>query len=255
MRTGGTRICWGPPQWSRSRRSGATRDSQRRRGPARWPQWSRSRRSGATNAPTMVCMVVSQPQWSRSRRSGATTLPAWRQAHLRRLNGAAPEGAERQAGRAGHNRQAGGTASMEPLPKERSDATWKRVREAELSSLNGAAPEGAERHAVPARFELVRGEASMEPLPKERSDRGDQRGPHRVLDRASMEPLPKERSDLQRAAERLDVADLVASMEPLPKERSDGNVDDLMAIAGWPQWSRSRRSGATALEPGWHPQP
>ena len=87
-------------------------------------------------------------------------------------------------------------ASMEPLPKERSDDV------------------GQDAGRVAWR-------ASMEPLPKERSD-GE--FSFRPVDgvRASMEPLPKERSDAPRTR-CLRPVPLTASMEPLPKERSDGS--------------------------------
>ncbi len=61
--------------------------------------------------------------------------------------------------------------------------------------------------------------ASMEPLPKERSDEDDE-GNLFVSRRASMEPLPKERSD-------------------------DGDRFSSLPSLSRPQWSRSRRSGAT----------
>ncbi len=59
-----------------------------------------------------------------------------------------------------------------------------------------------------------------------------------------MEPLPKERSDSVRFLE-APVMDS-ASMEPLPKERSDvAAVLAALRCLDRPQWSRSRRSGAT----------
>ena len=144
---------------------------------------------------TGASMSERRPQWSRSRRSGATV-------HV-----LVPD-------------QAVTRASMEPLPKERSDGTSLLSDPAHSSRcLNGAAPEGAERRAGSlADLPVVR--ASMEPLPKERSDAPDGSTPDRRRRAASMEPLPKERSDdcgheRGRGAER-------ASMEPLPKERSDG---------------------------------
>ncbi len=65
----------------------------------------------------------------------------------------------------------------------------------------------------------------MEPLPKERSDLGDDGPAARAVPVAAMEPLPKERSDLWFSA---------------------GRNRDLPI---WPQWSRSRRSGATPPHP------
>ena len=107
------------------------------------PQWSRSRRSGATTEVEGVRNAVEWPQWSRSRRSGATPISLSVTIGGRRsLNGAAPEGAERP-GRSELARPAICRASMEPLPKERSDEGDDGRTPAEC--LNGAAPEGAER--------------------------------------------------------------------------------------------------------------
>ncbi len=134
------------------------------------------------------------PQWSRSRRSGATSRPEQPGLAHWCLNGAAPEGAERRPvpaariGRVGH-------ASMEPLPKERSDGSAPMWHGRRAWCLNGAAPEGAER-------------------------RGDRLA---LLER------------------------VVASMEPLPKERSDRGLTEMEVSAMGPQWSRSRRSGATPI--------
>ncbi len=86
----------------------------------------------------------------------------------------------------------------------------------------------------------------MEPLPKERSDvRLDAQALVRYA--ASMEPLPKERSDVQL---RFKIAgqNYWASMEPLPKERSDGLRVPSGSSRARPQWSRSRRSGATEVQ-------
>ena len=84
-------------------------------------------------------------------------------------------------------------ASMEPLPKERSDLDLVR-QPASRSGLNGAAPEGAER-LDPPHATIARNVASMEPLPKERSDVALV-DPSARSSSASMEPLPKERSDV-----------------------------------------------------------
>ncbi len=135
------------PQWSRSRRSGATRACRHSGSGHPRPQWSRSRRSGATISGGKTSPAMAKlPQWSRSRRSGAT--------------------------RAGQGRPVAQVrASMEPLPKERSDVSasdgakfaarsgpqWSRSRRSGATCGNGGY----------ARGELA---ASMEPLPKERSD-------------------------------------------------------------------------------------
>ncbi len=141
---------------------------------------------------------------------------------------------------------------MEPLPKERSDQwTLTRPGQAGSGSLNGAAPEGAERRPVLSRPVRQEGRASMEPLPKERSDDPQPRRPLlRAAAQASMEPLPKERSDgLDRRRPRR--PGTRASMEPLPKERSDdAHVSRPVSLNSLPQWSRSRRSGATLASSG-----
>ncbi len=162
------------PQWSRSRRSGATAGLSSSASGGIMPQWSRSRRSGATTVKASIRTARSiSPQWSRSRRSGATDRVPGR---LAVGAGAAMEplpkersdlpAAERERGARGIQR----LAAMEPLPKERSDAfldtraglpllrpQWSRSRRsgatrrrrwsgsAPCSSRNGAAPEGAER--------------------------------------------------------------------------------------------------------------
>ncbi len=82
----------------------------------------------------------------------------------------------------------------------------------------------------------------MEPLPKERSDL-QVSGKVRTGVRAAMEPLPKERSDLD--SRTIWPVGEFAAMEPLPKERSDGAPSPCHAYCATPQWSRSRRSGAT----------
>ncbi len=138
------------PQWSRSRRSGATGVFPRPASAQHAPQWSRSRRSGATWASAVLSEEDQKPQWSRSRRSGAT-LDNGETSGLLLLgrNGAAPEGAERPRGQTDTNgrpllpqwnrsRRSGATrakrlrhaghslAAMEPLPKERSDIAAAR---------------------------------------------------------------------------------------------------------------------------------
>ena len=84
----------------------------------------------------------------------------------------------------------------------------------------------------------------MEPLPEERSDDAAARCHLRYLGGASMEPLPEERSDADHGPQRL-VQDAQASMEPLPEERSDEQTGVYVFPRFVPQWSRSRRSGAT----------
>ncbi len=283
------------PQWSRSRRSGATikrhanltcqhlasmeplpkeRSDGRTAAEAMYdsgPQWSRSRRSGATRpvgTQNRVSGVVG-PQWSRSRRSGATGSLARTLSGRRRLNGAAPEGAERRRPPRppDGNRRTAGLNGAAPEGAERriqvssSSAQW--------SCLNGAAPEGAER-LEGAREDVRAAAASMEPLPKERSDCAFPESRSRAVVRPqwsrsrrsgatapSPSPGPGPWSGLNGAApegaERLRLPRVQvpgrgpASMEPLPKERSDGHLVMLDGDPGvGPQWSRSRRSGATS---------
>ncbi len=160
------------PQWSRSRRSGATdaTDPVMARCWCR-PQWSRSRRSGATRAAIRALARIastgrngaapegaerplayarllarlSRPQWSRSRRSGATSAGPCR-APERRSAAMEPLPKERSdqhpAARLARGRQ---RAAMEPLPKERSDCRARGGCSPRTTRRNGAAPEGAER--------------------------------------------------------------------------------------------------------------
>ena len=174
--------------------------------------------------------------------SGATpTCGVGSRTWPRCLNGAAPEGAERRRVR-GVARGVRLYASMEPLPKERSD-WWDehpRLTYSQWPQWSRLRRSGATRHLP--RPPHLRPRASMEPLPKERSDEAG--GEAFVVGHAaSMEPLPKERSDGWRGC--TDRRILRASMEPLPKERSD--VPRLLGAVQvvLPQWSRSRRSGAT----------
>ncbi len=110
-------------------------------------------------------------------------------------------------------------ASMEPLPKERSDNEARQRTPQGLPRLNGAAPEGAERHSTA----WTRARAGT------------------CLNGAAPEGAERQLHD---PAEWPDA--VVASMEPLPKERSDAEVTQATGSAtGTPQWSRSRRSGAT----------
>ena len=195
-------------------------------------------------------------------------------AALRRLNGAAPEGAERRH-RCAMLVADADVASMEPLPKERSDVTprcrsrrlratpqWSRSRRSgatvdrarrpvlDHACLNGAAPEGAERRRRDAAGRARRHQASMEPLPKERSDDSSTQRARPAADRASMEPLPKERSDgdglrgLRGADARLNGA------APEGAERRVGTLST-RSRQQEPQWSRSRRSGATPSVTAW----
>ena len=198
--------------------------AERRRGltkvplPTTPPQWSRSRRSGATlagHAATALFHVASmeplpeersdmgakagaefrqRPQWSRSRRSGATV-------------------------RRPHQRRARGPASMEPLPEERSDADTPDVAIKAPDGLNGAAPGGAERRHNGAAGGNRQWTASMEPLPEERSDDWEHKAPTVVYQ-------PPQWSRSRRSG-----ATVVFG---LPS-----------SAARTPQWSRSRRSGAT----------
>ena len=208
------------------------------------------------------------PQWSRSRRSGATSSAALTPPpRSRGLNGAAPEGAERRP-RSQLAVQSGPEASMEPLPKERSDDArhpvvfarsampqWSRSRRsgatlsastgdrADAQRLNGAAPEGAERRARLGRAPRIAADASMEPLPKERSD-GDrclQSAGYVGLNGAAPEGAERRRrSPMSAAAHRR-----LNGAAPEGAERR-GPVWRSPVCRIPPQWSRSRRSGATS---------
>ncbi len=90
-----------PPQWSRSRRSGATKSARRNGRRSTTPQWSRSRRSGATDFLEMThtketCLNGAAPEGAERR---ASSCREWSSTCC--LNGAAPEGAERRSARPG----------------------------------------------------------------------------------------------------------------------------------------------------------
>ena len=166
----------------------------------------------------------------------------------------------------GHATGHSADASMEPLPKERSDSKsrraipsarmpqWSRSRRSGATPVSfGASPSHPMASMEPLPKErsdensrkasIVAECASMEPLPKEQSDVRSHSGCELGC-LASMEPLPKERSDAM--SEPISEAPVDASMEPLPKERSDvSHCADVPPAWRWPQWSRSRRSGAT----------
>ena len=135
---------------------------------------------------------------------------------------------------------------MEPLPKERSDENAAALARATSASLNGAAPEGAERPASSAGHPVLGWIASMEPLPKERSDVVDDPGRLRAADVASMEPLPKERSDTAAGSRACLSRRSLNGAAPEGAERRGPTITNRLTI--WrPQWSRSRRSGATLV--------
>ncbi len=151
--------------------------------PSSMPQWSRSRRSGATGVTNDRARdLEAAPQWSRSRRSGATSLTRNPRERRPCLNGAAPEGAERP----GSHRP--GIAGSQGLNGAAPEGAERRMGPSSScptgQRLNGAAPEGAERRA-PAHRGTPRHPpfASMEPLPKERSD-GSQKTRHLTCDNA-----------------------------------------------------------------------
>ena len=158
------------------------------------PQWSHSRRSGATTGNTFKVRGGYTPQWSRSRRSGATAPP-------------------------GHGDRIAAPASMEPLPKERSNVLYIPI----ATTFTTA--------------------ASMEPLPKERSD-GQHRRDQGQARAASMEPLPKERSDRDPTCAAGRPRPSLNGAAPEGAERRPWEAD-IIGDKWQPQWSRSRRSGAT----------
>ena len=130
------------PQWSRSRRSGATRrpGAAARRGTPASMEPLPKERSDLGDRKARVHAVIG-PQWSRSRRSGATTRPGpgCRTGRSGCLNGAAPEGAERRntgAPRAGsslmpqwsRSRRSGATSRTPAGRPEASMPQWSRSR-------------------------------------------------------------------------------------------------------------------------------
>ena len=216
----GARARRASPQWSRSRRSGATRSECRTYGTGALPQWSRSRRSGATRMRTIDDLRPRRPQWSRSRRSGATNGPLCARREVPGcLNGAAPEGAERRA-----------LSSARPLLAH--------------AGLNGAAPEGAERHHVTSSAVAARDQPQWSRSRRSgATDAGQARG---------NETTPPQWSRSRRSGATGGHSSISAvtdaSMEPLPKERSDPRSRNASSGGHGPQWSRSRRSGATARQ-------
>ena len=230
------------PQWSRSRRSGAT--PGRRRSSARTSAASMEplpkERSDAADCRSRH--ATRAPQWSRSRRSGAT---AW----TRRMSSRADR------------------ASMEPLPKERSDLLAGYGCYRATASLNGAAPEGAERRRgsrtrPPGRWRL--NGAAPEGAERRLLTRTEDEADHACLNGAAPEGAERRlmpergrggldepqwsrsrRSGATLERDRDKPVVVVASMEPLPKERSDANTQTALPRFKAPQWSRSRRSGAT----------
>ncbi len=190
-------------------------------------------------------LVRLEPQWSRSRRSGATrTLAAFLRSHNLGLNGAAPEGAERRRRRPEGAPACRDRASMEPLPKERSDLTTWFLRL--VFGLDGAAPEGAERRGresgdsigrdLPQWSRSRRSGATKEytkhlwttPGPQWSRSRRSGATPHRKDCRCD---LPLDTPQWSRS--RRSGATTVKGCRRL--------------IVSLPQWSRSRRSGATRL--------
>ena len=233
------------------------------------PQWSRSRRSGATAATPPVCarvrLAASMEPLPEERSDVAP--PDAGDGTQTGLNGAAPGGAERPAAPAGPAVRL--HASMEPLPEERSDARnqspravritgpqWSRSRRsgattlsttrrcAPTCGLNGAAPGGAERPGAGGLVEVVDvrlngaapggaerpGPATSAPTAARHclngaAPGGAERRPARSL--CPMRSRPCLNGAAPGGAERR-----VKSCHP------DG-------VSSRPQWSRSRRSGAT----------
>ncbi len=213
----------------------------------------------ATGASTFL------PQWSRSRRSGATlTLTGWPSAPSR-LNGAAPEGAERRPPSLdafGFDAEASmeplpkgsdaeqvlvvpglQLASMEPLPKERSDDGEGQDDAASRPCLNGAAPEGAERRGPAAHS--TRSRSGLNGAAPEGAERRAASTGRRSAGGCLNGAAPE-------GAERRSVGPGAMSPPWSPqwsRSRRSGatNSTPLTSMScRWPQWSRSRRSGATS---------
>ena len=235
------------PQWSRSRRSGATPRQFQRAVPCQHrlngaapggaerrgrglrrrlkdikPQWSRSRRSGATPPPTCPTSNRPSPQWSRSRRSGATVpRVAWRPG--------------RDSPQWSRSRRSGATfwwAGL--LRRDHRLPQWSRSRRSGATRENRG--QGDLRIVV----------ASMEPLPEERSDvAGLQKFQFLYMPQWSRSRRSGATTTMRTGLRGRTVC-LNGAAPGGAERRPRGGTPHIDTAARSPQWSRSRRSGATA---------